>query len=699
MESPILLYQAATVLIELRSLSTLTGAPPASSRSRFSLSPTPDPNDPVEAEELRQEKLRGENEAYRDLIQDGWRPSHCPSESNFDFLYEPENHIEIISYWTTICPIAAKHLGTAVEEITRLINHVSENHLEPDHQLRAMEEERRCTLANNAANMLDLSRINLAPHTNDDLEEVGRGAIFLHAVWQNSERISQARYKTGKNGPQLKEGDRVYLLTKNLKTRKRSRKLDHVKVGPFLIAQQRSEVSYRLQLPQDARIHPVFHISLLEPAEPSTPLQTTFEQQRWRWEKFRKHQDWRRWRYWKPEWFEQFVQEVREYRRKKGLEGDICLLQDRKEQSRLEDWVEFQYWEYRKADRLVKEIERYAEGMKRQEKRLQAAIDTGRPADEIKIIREHSLALMKGGRGTAKTELERQNVLLKWIDEQLPIIASERQTPTISTHVPNDCQSTSIGTSLGKRKRLASQTGHAKDSRRRVKFVEPCNTELLPVKNTDDRDSRLAGLPKSQAPRTPNTRQQHYRNAHQEAGADGDVIHTSDISGPVHRKSSPKRTNSSRRDRTRVNPVQTQRERRSIRAGSNTGSLRQQPAATPAEEEITFQEPKAHLATSAISSKRRSSTAPAPQSAILRRVHSSRVSKARGRTRTQVSPEAAPRDDTRWSPRKGKQREKPATPRDGKNSVKGRRRRQHLANAPVRRSPRLEGKPAICYSR
>jgi hypothetical protein len=41
---------------------------------------------------------------------------------------------------------------------------------------------------------------------------------------------------------------------------------------------------------------------------------------------------------------------------------------------------------------------------------------------------------MKGGRGTAKTELERQNVLLKWIDEQLPIIASECQTPTISTH-------------------------------------------------------------------------------------------------------------------------------------------------------------------------------------------------------------------------------------------------------------------------
>lgn len=89
-------------------------------------------------------------------------------------------------------------------------------------------------------------------------------------------RVATSRYKSRKNGPQLKEGDKVYLLTKNLKTRKRSKKLDHVKVGPFLIAERKSEVSYRLQLPSDARIHPVFHISLLEPADPLTPLQETF---------------------------------------------------------------------------------------------------------------------------------------------------------------------------------------------------------------------------------------------------------------------------------------------------------------------------------------------------------------------------------------------------------------------------------------
>ena len=71
----------------------------------------------------------------------------------------------------------------------------------------------------------------------------------------------------------------MYLLTKNLKTKRKTKKLDHVKVGPFLIAEQKGTVSYRLELPPDAKIHPVFHISLLEPAHPNATLQTTFHYQ------------------------------------------------------------------------------------------------------------------------------------------------------------------------------------------------------------------------------------------------------------------------------------------------------------------------------------------------------------------------------------------------------------------------------------
>ena len=61
-----------------------------------------------------------------------------------------------------------------------------------------------------------------------------------------------------------------------LKTRRGIKKLDHVKVRPFLVDEQRGKASYKLRLPKDARIHLVFHISLLELADSTILLQTAF---------------------------------------------------------------------------------------------------------------------------------------------------------------------------------------------------------------------------------------------------------------------------------------------------------------------------------------------------------------------------------------------------------------------------------------
>ena len=76
--------------------------------------------------------------------------------------------------------------------------------------------------------------------------------------------------------PQLKKGDKVYLRTANIKTKRPSKKLNHVKVGPFFIEEEKRPVNYKLQLPKDTKIHPVFHVWLLELADPETPVQTTF---------------------------------------------------------------------------------------------------------------------------------------------------------------------------------------------------------------------------------------------------------------------------------------------------------------------------------------------------------------------------------------------------------------------------------------
>jgi len=57
----------------------------------------------------------------------------------------------------------------------------------------------------------------------------------------------------------------VWLLYKNFKLRRLSKKLDHVKIGPFKIVAKILEVIYRLDLPAKIKIYLVQHIVILEP--------------------------------------------------------------------------------------------------------------------------------------------------------------------------------------------------------------------------------------------------------------------------------------------------------------------------------------------------------------------------------------------------------------------------------------------------
>jgi hypothetical protein len=68
----------------------------------------------------------------------------------------------------------------------------------------------------------------------------------------------------------------VYLHTKNLRTTRPNKGLNNVKVGPFLISKRNRPVTYTLDLSKDAKIYSRFHVKLLEPANPETPLQQTF---------------------------------------------------------------------------------------------------------------------------------------------------------------------------------------------------------------------------------------------------------------------------------------------------------------------------------------------------------------------------------------------------------------------------------------
>src|SRR5262249_89627 len=60
-------------------------------------------------------------------------------------------------------------------------------------------------------------------------------------------------------------GDQVWLLRRHITTTRPSNKLDYKRLGPFPITAKIGKAAFRLQLPSSMKIHPVFHVSLLEP--------------------------------------------------------------------------------------------------------------------------------------------------------------------------------------------------------------------------------------------------------------------------------------------------------------------------------------------------------------------------------------------------------------------------------------------------
>ncbi|MBW0532973.1 hypothetical protein O181_072688 [Austropuccinia psidii MF-1] len=63
----------------------------------------------------------------------------------------------------------------------------------------------------------------------------------------------------------------VWLSSKNIKSTRTTKKLSESWLGPFPILKKFSTHAYRVKLPSQWKsIHPIFHISLLEPVKTST---------------------------------------------------------------------------------------------------------------------------------------------------------------------------------------------------------------------------------------------------------------------------------------------------------------------------------------------------------------------------------------------------------------------------------------------
>lgn len=99
---------------------------------------------------------------------------------------------------------------------------------------------------------------NLEQHLRQEI----RWAQQIYSEYANNSRISP---------PVIQTGSSVWLLRRNIRTTRPSDKLDYKRLGPFKVLKKISTHAYKLELPSTMKIHPVFHVSMLEPVA-SDPL-------------------------------------------------------------------------------------------------------------------------------------------------------------------------------------------------------------------------------------------------------------------------------------------------------------------------------------------------------------------------------------------------------------------------------------------
>jgi hypothetical protein len=93
-------------------------------------------------------------------------------------------------------------------------------------------------------------------------------AEMIQAQMAQAEQANKTRHPD----PVLNPGDTVWLKRKNIRTTRPSGKLDHKQIGPYAILERVGSRAYKLDLPATVKLHPVFHISLLEPTTSTEPI-------------------------------------------------------------------------------------------------------------------------------------------------------------------------------------------------------------------------------------------------------------------------------------------------------------------------------------------------------------------------------------------------------------------------------------------
>lgn len=153
------------------------------------------------------------------------------------------------------------------------------------------------------------------------------------------------------------------------------------------------------------------------------------------WRRFRLGQLWAR-AYFRNKPYSRFVGEVCERRRKYNLGGDVRLLMDPKQQSRLENWMEYQDYHLIRFEELEKEQ------VKSKQRLNSARSDTNTAGSEHTA---QNIANLECFLYLCGQDLEQEKVLLHWIEQQRQAMTVEYPTPPPQEDRDNQVTRSSAG--------------------------------------------------------------------------------------------------------------------------------------------------------------------------------------------------------------------------------------------------------------
>ena len=113
---------------------------------------------------------------------------------------------------------------------------------------------------------ISLNAAEQIPAAKKYLEKLAGAQERTAGLLKKAQKVQAVQYNCKRQEtPTFEERELVWLLQKYIETKRSSTKLDNKKLGPFAILKKVRTHARKLELPVTMKIHPVFHVSLLEP--------------------------------------------------------------------------------------------------------------------------------------------------------------------------------------------------------------------------------------------------------------------------------------------------------------------------------------------------------------------------------------------------------------------------------------------------